>query len=61
MMPKKPRKHTPITTPKQMRFFGRELGEKRKGDGSRTDMSTAELRRHLLEWGRKRKRKRGKK
>lgn len=53
----KRRKHTPITKAKQARFFGRELGEKRVGDHSRTNMSQAELRRHLLEWGKKHNRK----
>ncbi len=48
------RKHTPITTARQARFFGAELGRTREGKEKRTDMSRAELKRHLEEWGRKR-------
>jgi hypothetical protein len=48
-MPGKHRKHTPIMSQAETRFFGRELSEKQKGDGSRSDMSVAEIKRHLEE------------
>ena len=48
------RKHTPVTTARQARFFGAELGRLEKGKPRETDMSRAELKRHLSEWGRKR-------
>lgn len=57
-MPKKHRKHTPIVTKKQARFFGAEYGRRKEGKSTRTDMSTAELKRHLEEWGRKRNKRR---
>lgn len=51
-MPKgKRRKHTPIVSAKQARFFGAEYGRAKKGQGRETGMSKAELRRHLKEWG----------
>ena len=43
------KKHSPIKTKSQTRFFGRELSEKQKGDGSRSEMSMAEIKRHLEE------------
>jgi hypothetical protein len=48
------RKHTPITTGRQARFFGAEMGKAKEGKSRDTDMSRAELKRHLEEWGRKR-------
>ena len=47
------RKHTPIISKKQARFFGSEYSRKKRGKKGRTSMSKAELKRHLLEWGRK--------
>ena len=43
------RKHTPITTEQQRKFFGAELGRLREGKATLTDMSEEELRRHLKE------------
>ena len=63
-MPKHKRKvHTPITTEQQRKFFGAELGRLRAGKARVTEMSKAELRRHLKEVSGKRlpKRKRTKK
>lgn len=49
-MPKgKHRKHTPIVSEKQRGFFGAELARKRAGKQTRTNMSEAELVRHLEE------------
>ncbi len=48
------RKHTPITTPRQARFFGAEMGRAKEGKPRETDMSRVELKRHLSEWGRRR-------
>ena len=45
------RKHTPITSKKQRGFFGAELARKRAGKSTRTEMSEAELSRHLKEAG----------
>jgi hypothetical protein len=45
----KHRAHTPIVSQAETRFFGRELSEKEAGDGSRSDMSVAEIERHLEE------------
>lgn len=47
------RKHTPITTRKQLGFLGAEYRRKKKGKKGKTSMSKAELKRHLLEWGRR--------
>lgn len=43
------RKHTPIVSKKQQGFFGAELQRKREGKGTKTEMSEAELSRHLEE------------
>lgn len=48
-MPGKHRKHTPIVSKKQRRFFGAEYGRKKAGKKGRTGMSKAVLRRHLKE------------
>ncbi len=48
-MPRKHRKHTPITSKKQRGFMGAELKRKRAGKRTRTKMSGAELSRHLKE------------
>ena len=47
------RKHTEITTKKQLGFFGAEYSRKKRGKKGRTSMSKVELKRHLLEWGKK--------
>jgi len=52
---KRGRKHTPIVSKKQARFFGVEYGRKKAGKRTKTGMSGAELKRHLEEWGRKKK------
>jgi len=43
------RKHTPIVSKKQQKFFGAEYGRKKAGKRGRTDMTKAELKRHLEE------------
>lgn len=43
------RKHTPIVSEKQRGFMGAELARKRSGKSTKTDMSEAELSRHLKE------------
>ena len=43
------KKHTPIVSKKQFGFFGAELGRKKRGMKGKTDMSVAELRRHIKE------------
>ncbi len=43
------RPHTPITSEKQRGFMGAELARKREGKEGKTDMSKAELERHLHE------------
>ena len=48
------KKHTPITTGRQARFFGAEMGRAKEGKSRETDMSRAELKRHLKEWGNRR-------
>ncbi len=48
------RKHTPILSKKQAAFMGSEYGRAKEGKARETDMSRAELKRHLEEWGRKR-------
>jgi len=48
-MPCKDRKHTPIVSEKQRGFFGAELARKRAGKKTKTEMSEAELSRHLKE------------
>ena len=45
------RKHTPIVSEAQRGFFGAELARKRAGKATKTDMSEAELVRHLKEAG----------
>lgn len=47
--PKKHRKHTPITSEAQRGFMGAELARKRAGKEGKTEMSKAELARHLEE------------
>ena len=60
---KKHRKHTPIITEQQRKFFGAELGRLRAGEPRVTAMPEEELRRHLKEVSGKKlpKRKRTKK
>lgn len=41
--------HTPIVSKKQRGFFGSELARKRAGKETKTEMSEAELSRHLKE------------
>lgn len=48
-MPECHRKHTPIVSQAQRGFFGAELARKRAGKSTKTDMSKAELGRHLEE------------
>jgi len=48
---KKHRAHTPITSEAQQGFFGAELARKRAGKKTKTEMSEAELKRHLEESG----------
>jgi len=48
-MPCKDRKHTPIVSKKQQGFMGAELARKRAGKKGKTEMSEAELSRHLKE------------
>lgn len=43
------RKHTPITSKKEQRFFGAEYGRKKAGKSGKTQMSRATLKRHLEE------------
>ena len=43
------RKHTEIVSEKQRGFFGAEYARKKKGKKGKTDMSLAELRRHIRE------------
>jgi hypothetical protein len=43
------RKHTPIVSESQRGFFGAELARLRAGKNTKTDMSEAELVRHLKE------------
>ena len=47
------KKHTPIISKKQAGFFGAEYARKKAGKKTRTKMSKVELKRHLLEWGKK--------
>ena len=49
MPKKKHRKHTPIVTEQQRKFFGAELGRLRTGEPRVTAMPEEELRRHLKE------------
>lgn len=46
---KQHKKHTPIVSEKQKGFFGAELARKRAGKETKTEMSEAELSRHLKE------------
>ena len=48
-MPCKHKVHTPITSEAQRGFFGAELARKRAGKAGKTEMSRAELKRHLKE------------
>lgn len=43
------RKHTPIVSKAQQGFMGAELARKRAGKKTKTEMSEAELSRHLKE------------
>ena len=43
------KKHTPIVSKKQRGFFGAELARKRAGKQTKTEMSEAEMVRHLKE------------
>ena len=56
----KKKKHTPITSEAQRGFFGAELARERAGKSRKTDMSEAELVRHLKESGGKKLKKRSK-
>jgi hypothetical protein len=46
---KSKRKHTPIVSKKQFGFFGSEYARKKAGKKGKTDMSLAELKRHIKE------------
>ena len=46
-----------IVSAKQARLFGAEYGRGKRGEKKETGMSQAELRRHLLEWSKKKKKK----
>jgi len=48
-VPCKHKKHTPIVSRKQQKFFGAELTRKKKGKKGRTKMSKAILHKHLKE------------
>jgi hypothetical protein len=48
------KRHTPIVSKKQAAFIGSEYGRAKEGKPRETDMSRAELKRHLEEWGVKR-------
>jgi len=43
------RKHTPIVSKAQRGFFGAEYARKKSGKKGKTDMSLAELKRHIKE------------
>ena len=43
------RKHTPIVSEAERGFFGAEYARKKKGKKGKTDMSLAELKRHIKE------------
>jgi len=60
-MPCKHRKHTPIKSRKQQKFFGAELTRRKKGKKGKTKMSRAILHKHLKESGGKKLIKRVKK
>jgi len=46
---KRGRKHTPITSERQRRFFGAEYGRLKRGEARKTDISREDLRSHLKE------------
>jgi len=48
-MPCKDKPHTPIVSERQKGLFGAELARKRAGKKGKTEMSEAELSRHLKE------------
>jgi len=48
-MPCHGKKHTPIVSGKQERFFKAEYSRKKKGKKGRTGMSKTVLRRHIME------------
>ncbi len=53
-MPCPHRKHTPITTKKQLGLFGAEYARRKAGKKKRmSGISRTELKRHLKEWGSK--------
>ncbi len=52
---KKHRKHTPIVSKKQAGLFGAEYARKKAGKKGKTKMGKAVLKRHLKEYGRKKK------
>lgn len=43
------KKHTPIVSEKQRRFFGAEYGRAKRGEARKTEMPKKELRSHLKE------------
>ncbi len=45
------RKHTPIVSAKQARFFGAEYGRAKSGESRETSISKKDLKSHLKEWG----------
>ncbi len=47
----KHRKHTPIVSERQRRFFGAEYGRAKKGESRETGMSKTILKQHLQEAG----------
>ncbi len=47
--PTSSRKHTPIVSEKQRGFFGAELARKKAGKKTQTEITLADLRRHLQE------------
>mgnify|MGYP001104372239 CR=1 FL=1 len=48
---KSKRKHTPIVSERQRRFFGAEYGRAKRGEGRETGITKADLRSHLKEVG----------
>lgn len=45
------KKHTPIVSEKQRRFFGAEYGRAKRGEPRNTEMTLAVMKRHLKEAG----------
>ncbi len=53
-MPGPHRKHTPITTKRQLGLFGAEYARRKAGKKRRmSSISRAQLKSHLEEWGRR--------